>query len=166
MASGASLRVQLRAVRQIGRTRRQQRHVESLRDLVANRARLRRYLRGKCMPLHALEERLEPLHQVGGLRPRLVAQLLRRLLDEMLLLGELVLRKHLTRRADRLRVIAGNVVEKRDGPAQILAGLRLRRARDEGENENQSQHWRTEYRAGRPVVTLAEPWQAVALTCP
>ena len=80
--------------------------MEPLRDLVAHRARLRRDLGWRRMRLHALEQDFQPLHQIRGLRARLVTKLLRRIVQEVLLLGELVLRNHLTRRTDCLRVIA------------------------------------------------------------
>src|SRR5438477_515527 len=52
--------------------------------------------------------------------------------------------------------------------AQALIGLRDGApggCRDEAENENQSQH-RHRIPATQAVVTPAEPWQAVAFTCP
>ena len=93
--------------------RRQKRDVETLGDLVADVTRLRHHLARRRPRLDASVQRVQAPREIRALRAGLLAQLLRRFLDEVLLLGELVGRKHLTVGADRSRVIASHVVEER-----------------------------------------------------
>jgi len=91
----------------------QKRDVETLGDLVADVTRLRHHLARRRPRLDASVQRVQAPREIRALRAGLLAQLLRRFLDEVLLLGELVGRKHLTVGADRSRVIASHVVEER-----------------------------------------------------
>ena len=146
VAGGARLRVHLRAVAEVGRALRDEHHVETLDDLVPDRARRPGHLGRRSAPFHAEGERVEPLGQVFAPSVHVGAQLARRVLHEADLLRVLRFREHLAVLAHRAGVVVGDVVEQRHHAAErsALARLRPHRRRGETETENHSQHVRLE----------------------
>ena len=97
VAGGAGLRVDLRAVGEVGRAHGKEHHVEALHDLLAQRARFGSDVGRRRFRRHVAGQRVELAGDVFRLAVDVGPQLARRILDETDLLLVLGVREHRVR---------------------------------------------------------------------